>query len=42
VSAKGFLALWFGTIIVAFHNVWSGLAMVVTLLGWAASALIWC
>ena len=35
VFANGFLTLWFGTIIVAFHNVWSGLAMVVTLLGWA-------
>jgi hypothetical protein len=35
VFANGFLALWFGTVIVAFHNVWSGLAIVVTLLGWA-------
>jgi hypothetical protein len=35
VFANGFLSLWFGSIIVAFHNVWSGLEIVVTLLGWA-------
>ena len=35
VLANGFLALWFGSIIVAFHQVWSGPEMVVTLLGWA-------
>ncbi len=35
VFANGFLTLWFGSIIVAFHPVWSGLAIVVTLLGWA-------
>jgi len=35
VFANGFLSLWFGGIIVAFHNVWEGLPMVLTLLGWA-------
>lgn len=35
VFANGFLSLWFGGIIVAFHNVWSGPEMVITLLGWA-------
>jgi hypothetical protein len=35
VFANGFLTLWFGAMIVAFHPVWSGLAMVVTLLGCA-------
>ncbi len=33
--ANGFLSLWFGSIIVAFHNVWTGPAVVLTLLGWA-------
>ncbi len=32
--ANGFLSLVTGTLIVAFHNVWSGFPMVVTLLGW--------
>ncbi len=31
---EGFLALTFGAIIVAFHNVWSGLPMVLTIVGW--------
>ncbi|HWM91236.1 MAG TPA: hypothetical protein VN493_10750 [Thermoanaerobaculia bacterium] len=31
---NGFLSLWFGSIIVAFHNVWSGPATVLTVLGW--------
>jgi len=35
VFANGFLSLWFGSIIVAFHQVWTGPAVVVTLLGWA-------
>lgn len=34
VFANGFLTLWFGTIIVVFHPVWSGPEIVVTLLGW--------
>ena len=35
VFATAFLSLGFGSIIVAFHNVWSGIPMVLTLLGWA-------
>ena len=31
----GFLNLAMAAIIIAFHNVWSGTAMVLTLLGWA-------
>ncbi|HEX4954318.1 MAG TPA: hypothetical protein VF017_13080 [Thermoanaerobaculia bacterium] len=34
VFAVGFMSLWFGSIIVAFHNVWSGLPMILTLIGW--------
>ena len=34
VFANGMLSLLVGSIIVAFHNVWSGLGMVVTLIGW--------
>jgi len=32
---EGFLLLNFGAIIVAFHNVWDGPALVLTLIGWA-------
>jgi hypothetical protein len=32
---EGFLCLTFGGIIVGFHNVWHGPAIVLTLLGWA-------
>ncbi len=32
---EGFLTLNFGGIIVAFHNVWHGPALVLTLIGWA-------
>jgi len=35
VFAVGFLNLIFGSIIVAFHNVWSGVPLILTLLGWA-------
>jgi len=35
VFAVSFLSLLFGSIIVAFHNVWSGLPVVLTLIGWA-------
>lgn len=31
---EGFLCLTFGGIIVAFHNVWRGPAIVLTLVGW--------
>ena len=33
--ANAFLALMFGSIIVAFHNIWEGGAIVLTLFGWA-------
>jgi uncharacterized protein YjeT (DUF2065 family) len=32
---EGFLCLTFGGIIVGFHNVWHGPAILLTLLGWA-------
>lgn len=35
VFVVAFLTLWFGAIIVAFHNVWSGLPTVLTVMGWA-------
>ena len=36
VFAIAILNLAFGSIIVAFHNVWSGIPAVLTLLGWAS------
>jgi len=35
VFLAGFLLLNFGAIIVAFHNVWHGPALLLTLIGWA-------
>ena len=35
VFMNGFLTLGFGSIIVAFHNVWTGLPVVLTVFGWA-------
>ena len=35
VFLEGFLLLNFGGLIVAFHNVWKGPAIVLTLIGWA-------
>ena len=35
VFVNGFLSLGFGAFIVAFHNVWAGLPMILTLIGWA-------
>lgn len=35
VFANGFLSLIFGSLIVAFHDVWTGWPVVLTLLGWA-------
>lgn len=35
VFATAFISLAFGSIVVAFHNVWTGLPVVLTLLGWA-------
>lgn len=34
VFANGFLSLFTGTLIVGFHNVWSGIPVILTLLGW--------
>jgi hypothetical protein len=34
VFVDGFINLLLGAIIVSFHNVWHGLAMVVTIIGW--------
>jgi hypothetical protein len=34
VFVHGFLSLWFGALIVGFHNVWSGLPTVLTVTGW--------
>jgi hypothetical protein len=43
VFAVAVLNLIFGSIIVAFHNVWSGIPLALTVLGWAnvAKALIY-
>jgi hypothetical protein len=35
VFFNGLLSLTFGSILAAFHNVWTGVPMIVTLLGWA-------
>ena len=35
VLAHGIMSLWFGSIVLAFHNVWSGLPAVLTVLGCA-------
>jgi len=35
VFAEGFVTLNFGALIVAFHNVWSGPGVVLTVVGWA-------
>jgi hypothetical protein len=35
VFANGFLSLGFGSFIFAFHNVWDGLPVVLTIFGWA-------
>jgi hypothetical protein len=34
VFANAFLSLWTGTLIVAFHNVWGGLPVILTVIGW--------
>jgi hypothetical protein len=34
VFLNGMLSLSFGSLIVAFHNVWSGLPIVLTIFGW--------
>jgi hypothetical protein len=35
VFVNGLLSLWFGSVIVAFHNVWEGLPTFLTVVGWA-------
>lgn len=35
VFVVGFMSLLFGSIVAAFHNVWSGLPAVLTVVGWA-------
>lgn len=35
VFVVAFMSLWFGSIIAAFHNAWSGIPAVLTVLGWA-------
>jgi hypothetical protein len=35
---EGFLSLTFGGIIIAFHNVWQGPAVVLTVMGWGQVA----
>ena len=35
VFANAFLRLLFGSLVVGFHQVWSGIPLVLTLLGWA-------
>ena len=35
VLVNGWFSLWFGSLIVAFHNVWEGLPTLLTVLGWA-------
>ena len=34
VFFHGFLSLWFGSVVVGFHPVWSGPGIVLTLFGW--------
>ena len=34
--ANGFLTLVTGSLIVAFHNVWTGIPVVLTIIGWGA------
>jgi hypothetical protein len=43
VFAVAFLSLFFGSLVAAFHNVWSGLPALLTALGWAqvAKALVY-
>ena len=43
VFANAFLSLIFGSIVVAFHDVWTGIPLALTLIGWAqvAKALVY-
>ncbi|HJX29436.1 MAG TPA: hypothetical protein VJ885_16125 [Thermoanaerobaculia bacterium] len=31
---NGFLSLWFGSVIVTFHQVWTGIPLILTVIGW--------
>src|SRR3989337_1864293 len=31
---NGFLSLWFGSVGVAFHPVWTGIPLILTVIGW--------
>jgi hypothetical protein len=35
VFATAFLSLIFGSLVVAFHNVWTGIPLLLTIIGWA-------
>jgi hypothetical protein len=35
VFANGFLSLLFGSLVVSFHDVWTGWPVILTLIGWA-------
>lgn len=35
VFATAFLSLLFGSLVVSFHNVWTGIPVLLTLVGWA-------
>jgi hypothetical protein len=35
VFVVAFMSLWFGSVVVALHNVWSGIPVVLTVIGWA-------
>lgn len=35
VFVVGFMSLGFGSIIAAFHNIWSGVPLALTVIGWA-------
>lgn len=35
VFAVAFMSLWFGSIVVAFHSVWRGIPLTLTVIGWA-------
>ena len=34
VFVEGLFCLWFGALVVAFHNIWSGLPAILTIVGW--------
>ena len=34
VFAVAFMSLWFGSIVAAFHPVWTGIPLILTVIGW--------